>query len=443
VLTSKLIVLGCGWSGVLSVEKLGSPYTLCIDKNPKLGGLLRSDHVNGFTIDVGGSHVIFSKDEGILSKMVGFLGDNAIVHERKAYVQLGGAFVPYPIENSLYVLPPEERVEALISFIEALLSLDKDWRPKNLEEWIRTFFGSWFARKYLIPYNRKVWKRPLNEIDVDWIYIPGRLPIPDWRDVVRSAVGIPTVGYREQARFYYPLRGGIQMLYNSVYERALSKGVIFKQGTRVASVKIFERERGFLINGQYYTKKLVSTIPLPELIEAIEGDIHEDLKLFSKFFDYNRVIVVSIAVNRQAPSNQHWIYVPNENIVFHRYAWLSNYSPYNAPEGKGLILVEITVPPNEDLAEFNAESIVEDLARLGVIEEDDVIFVRTYINEYGYPIHKIGLNQTRSQVLRYLNKIGIVSLGRWGSWKYLNMDAVLKQVEELKICGGISTDSIR
>jgi len=431
MLSLNFIVLGCGWSGVLVAEKFGDSNTLCIDKDFELGGLLRSVYLNGFTIDVGGSHIIFSRDENILSKMIGFLGDNVIVHERKAYVNLYGVLVPYPLENGLYVLPPEERAEALISFIETLLSIDKDWRPRNLEEWIKGFFGNWFAKKYLIPYNRKIWKRPLNEIDVDWVYTPGRLPIPDWRDVAKSALGISTVGYREQAKFYYPLRGGIQSLYNSVYRRALSKGVAFIRGVKVSSIKVLEKS--FLVNGQYHAKKLISTIPLPELIKVLEGNVYEDLKPFSKFFDYNRVVVVAVAINRQAPPNQHWIYVPDEKITFHRYVWLSNYSPYNVPEGKGLILAEITVPPNEDLTKLDSERVVKDLARLGVIEENSVIFARMYVNEYGYPIHKVGLDQIRSQILRYLNNFGIMSLGRWGSWKYMNMDIVLKQIEGLKM----------
>jgi len=425
-----IVILGCGWSGILVAEIFGSSNTLCIDKELSLGGLLRSDYVNGFTIDVGGSHVIFSKDEYVLSKMIGFLGNNVVAHERRAYVNLYGALVPYPLENGLYVLPPEERAEALISFIEVLLSLDKDWRPKNLEEWIKGFFGNWFARKYLIPYNRKVWKRPLNEIDIDWVYTPGRLPIPDWRDVVKSAVGIPTVGYREQSKFYYPLRGGIQALYNSVYERAQSKGVVFARGTRVTSVKILEEE-GFLVNGKYYAKGLINTIPLPELIEAVEGNAYEDLKQFSKHFDYNRVVVVAVAVNRQAPPSQHWIYVPDENIVFHRYAWLSNYSPYNAPEGKGLILAEITVPPNVIASLGVVERVIKDLQRLNIIDEREVIFAKMYMNEYGYPVHKLDLGQTREAVVGYLYKLGIMSIGRWGSWRYVNMDSIVKQVENI------------
>jgi len=424
-----IVILGCGWSGVLAAEIFGSSNTLCIDKERSLGGLLRSDYVNGFTIDVGGSHVIFSKDEGVLSKMIGLLGNNIVAHERRAYVNLHGVLVPYPLENGLYVLPPEERAEALISFIEVFLSLDKDWRPKNLEEWIKGFFGNWFAKNYLIPYNRKVWKRPLSEIDVDWVYTPGRLPIPDWKDVVGSAVGIPTVGYREQSKFYYPLHGGIQALYNSVYERVQSKGVVFMRGTRMSSIKILEEGRGFLVNGQYYAKRLVNTIPLPELIEAIEGSAYEGLKPFLKLFDYNRVVVVAVAVNRRGPQDQHWIYVPDENIVFHRYAWLSNYSPYNAPEGRGLLIAEITASPDVIVSPSTVEQVIEGLQRLNVINEKEVIFTKMYVNEYGYPVHKIGLGQAREILLDYLIKSNIISIGRWGFWRYANMDSIVKQVE--------------
>jgi len=427
-----IVVLGCGWGGVLAAEKFGSSSTLCIDKESSLGGLLRSDYINGFTIDIGGSHVIFSRDESILNKMIELLGNNVSRHERRAYINLHNVLVPYPLENGLYVLPPEERAEAITSFIETLLSIDEDWSPKNLEEWIKGFFGNWFAKNYLFPYNRKIWKRPLNEIDVDWVYTPGRLPVPDWRDVVRSALGIPTIGYREQARFYYPLQGGIHALYDSVYKKALSKGVTFVRRTKISSIKISEEERSFLVNDQYYAKRIINTIPIPELIEAFEGDAYEDLKPFSKFFDYNRILVVAVAVNRRAPPNQHWIYVPDENIVFHRYAWLSNYSPHNAPEGKGLILVEITVPSEGGLTRINVERVIKDLAHLEVIEENAVLFAKMYVNEYGYPIHKTGFSQIRNQVLRYLNNIGVASLGRWGSWKYMNMDPIVKQIEELR-----------
>jgi hypothetical protein len=45
--------------------------------------------VNGFTFDVGGSHVIFSNDKAMLAEAVALLGGEALEHRRRAYVSTG------------------------------------------------------------------------------------------------------------------------------------------------------------------------------------------------------------------------------------------------------------------------------------------------------------------------------------------------------------------
>jgi len=419
-----MLILGCGWAGVLVAGRWGG---LCIDKDVEVGGLLKSVVVDGFTVDVGGSHVIFSRDREVLEEMLELLGDNVWAVERRAFVLLGGLFVPYPLENGLYVLPPEERAEALVSFLEVYMSMGEGWRPRNFEEWVRAF-GKWIAEKYLIPYNEKIWKRPLSEIDVDWVYTPGRLPVPDWRAVAKAAAGVPTVGYVEQAKFYYPLRGGIQALYNAARKRAEERGARFVQGEPVESVVV--KGGVVVVNGRYRAERVVSTIPLPELIEALEPN--DELKEYAARFDYNSVAVVAVAVDKEAP-DMHWVYVPDRDVVFHRYVWLSNYSPYNAPRGKSLLLAEVTLPPGQAAGEWLVDRAVRDLARLGVVEEKDILFARAWFHKYGYPIHRIGTAPAREFVIRRLAQMGIAAVGRWGTWKYLNMDMVLKQVKELKL----------
>jgi len=428
-MNADLTILGCGWSGISVAGEYGNPGTICIDRERELGGLLKSIAMDGFTIDIGGTHIIYSRDRIILNELLSLLGDNVISHERKSYVLLDKFFVPYPLENGLYVLPPEERAEAFINFMEAMLSMEKDWRPRSFEDWIQ-FFGKWMAKKYLIPYNKKIWKRPLSEIDVDWVYTPGRLPIPDWRTVVRAAAGIPTTGYEEQSRFYYPLKGGIQALYNAAKQKALSKGTALRGGEPVESIKIGNGNE-ILINDKYMTKKVISTIPLPELIDSIEGKARDDLEEFVRRFDYNSVAIIAVAVARNAPS-MHWIYVPDEDIIFHRYVWVSNYSPHNAPKGKSLLLAELTIPPWQSIGEKLVDRVVEDLVRLGVVEEKDVLFSKMWFHKYGYPIHRIGTSEARDYVAKYLKDSRIILVGRWGTWKYLNMDMVVKQIKELK-----------
>ena len=425
-------VLGCGWAGVLASHALSKTgySVVCIEKSENPGGLLRTEFINGFTVDVGGSHIIFSRDKTILDKLlVEFLRGNYITHNRQTFILLGKTLVPYPLENGLFVLPAEERAEALISFMEALLSLGKEWKPRNLKEWIYGFFGKWIAEKYLVPYNEKLWKRPLEEIDVDWVYTPGRLPVPDWREVVKSAVGIPTAGYLEQAKFYYPLRGGIQALFNTVYEETINQGGVILSNSTVEELKRGEREFEVKVPGKVIkARKIVNTIPLPEFIKVLKDP---ELEEYTGEFDYNKVLVVAVALNKPAPS-QHWIYTPGEDTVFHRYIWMSNYSPYNAPPGKSLLITETTIPgptkvASEDIEKYTSRTL-EDLEKIDVIKPGEVLFVKTWLQEYGYPIHRIGLTETRENVIMELKKYNIITVGRWGKWKYLNMDMVLKDV---------------
>jgi len=427
-------------SAAYHLLRKGVKDVVCIDGDTAPGGLMKTVELNGFIFDIGGSHIIFSSNESILEEILSFLGSNVIKHYRETSVQLHDIFAPYPLENGLYVLPPSLRAEILTSFIESLLELAKDplRKPRNLEEYFRCYFGRELTEIYLKPYNEKIWKKSLNEIDVDWLSIPGRLPVPSWKDVVKSAIGIPTVGYKEQAIFYYPLRGGIQTLYNSVLNRALDLGLTLITGIEVRSIKR-DAYGKWIVNDKIEAKKIVSTIPLKELVHIINiPDISHELTRYSKFLDFNSLIVIGIALRKKAP-DMHWVYVPDKNIIFHRYAWISNYSPYNTPNQNELssLIVEITLRPEEFKSirmERIIDKVIQDLKNLNLVSESEreMLFTKAWVHTYGYPIHTHQSNNARTQILNSLSNIDVVSLGRWGTWRYLNMDKIFEESKYLK-----------
>ncbi|MBS7649480.1 NAD(P)-binding protein [Candidatus Bathyarchaeota archaeon] len=422
-----IIILGGGWAGVLYGLECKLKYPdiniIILEKHETAGGLLRSDMINGHVFDIGGSHIIFSRNRVILDKMLSFLENDVFKSSRKSFVMLSRNFVTYPIENNLNELSQEDKIDALISFLEACFSRTNDFIPKNLLRWIY-FFGKWIAENYLVPYNMKIWKRPLEEIDVDWVYTPGRLPIPDWRDVVKSAIGQPTIGYREQSKFYYPGHGGIQRLFDNVMRKAVESGVCFIKGYKIKNIK--RANEGWIINKEIYAKKLVNSVPLNELVKLM--DAPEYIIKLSNNLDYNRVLVVGLAIDRPAP-NQHWIYVPTAKVIFHRYAWISNYSPNNAPPDESTLIAEITIPPSQPV---NTENYVEEtlkgLEKLEVIKDGEVLFTRSWLHEYGYPIHTITSNKAREGIIQWLSEQDVTLIGRWGCWKYWNMDKVYEEV---------------
>ncbi|MGB9841199.1 MAG: protoporphyrinogen/coproporphyrinogen oxidase [Candidatus Bathyarchaeales archaeon] len=432
----KYVILGCGWAGITFAIELKRNFptleVIVLEKSNTPGGLLNSVKINNHFFDIGGSHVIFSHNKSTLQKLLAVLGKNSVSHQRNTKVLLNSIFVPYPLENGLYVLSPEERAEALICFLEVLTSRAIDWTPKTFKDWIYGFFGKWIAEKYLIPYNEKIWKRPLDAIDVDWIYTPGRLPIPDWRDVVKSAAGIPTVGYVEQSLFYYPKCGGIQALFDSAAKEAKKIGVKIVNNVEVSKIKRTKNE--WIINDEIKARKLASTIPLKELVKAL--DAPKEVMKASEELDYNKIAIVGIALKKAAP-DQHWIYVPDSSIIFHRYAWISNYSPKNSPRGESTILAEITLPPNAKVSTKElVDKTVTDLENLNVLKQKEILFTKAWLHEYGYPIYKVGHREKREKIMSWLREQNVVSVGRWGSWHYWNMDKTyeetIKEINFLK-----------
>ncbi len=131
-------------------------------------------------------------------------------------------------------------------------------------------------------------------------------------------------------------------------------------------VKIRKVSNRWIINDRIEAKRIISTIPLNELVEALEAP--EYILKLARQLEYNMVVIVGIALKKKAP-DAHWIYVPDKNIVFHRYAWISNYSPYNTPSGEySSIIAEISLPPQSNI---NMERLVYEimggLKKLGIL----------------------------------------------------------------------------
>ncbi|MCC6010522.1 MAG: hypothetical protein LM588_05990 [Fervidicoccaceae archaeon] len=420
-----IAVLGCGWSGLLMSIKLKTLYpaseVICIDKKFD-GGLLRSESIKEYVFDTGGSHVLFSKKQEIINSIIA-MGGEWVFRERMSYIFLDRVYVPYPFENGIYALPPDKRARYGLSLIRALKDY-RDVKPPNFKEWILATFGREVAEDYLFPYNEKIWKRPLDQMTADWVYIPGRLPIPSLEDIVKAVAGIPTVGYKENALFYYPRKGGIIKQWEIAFKRSKELGVRFLK-TVVKDVKV--SSDGYIINGMMKVNKIVSTLPLKESPSIF--DLSEESHKASERLDYNSVAVVGIGLKKPAPK-QHWIYVPDKKIVFHRYAWISNYGEDSNP-GKSALIAEITIPNGKEIdTEELKERVIHDFVRIDVIKETEIDVVEIWFHKYGYPIYTLTHQEDTEVIIRELIQKGIVTFGRWGEWQYWNTDKIYEKAME-------------
>jgi len=401
-----------------------------LEKEQECGGLMRSLQEDGFTFDWGGSHIIFSKDKEVLDFMLNLLGDNKVKNRRNAKILYKGRYLKYPFENGLADLPKQDNFECLYHFIQNLIRKEKGEleRPSNLKEWFYYIFGKGIAEKYLIPYNEKIWKYPLEKMSLEWVE---RIPNPPVEDIIKSSLGIETEGYTHQLYFHYPRAGGIQALIKSL-ERKMRDKVIIN-----FDVKHIRKEDGKWIvsNGkeERIYDKIISTIPIHYLVDALNAP--EEVKNVANNLKFNSLITVMIGVDKPKINDLTWLYIPDKDVLAHRVSFPSNYSPYVAREGKSSILAEISCKFGDDIWKMKDKDLieitVEDLHRLKIFKKDDVCLLEARRVKYAYVINDLDYHKNMRLVQDYvMEKRGIDLVGRFSEFKYLNMDDCIRRAME-------------
>ncbi len=413
-------ILGGGISGLSLACFLEKPFEV-LEKNPECGGLFERFQKDGFTFDVFGCHIFFTKNKAVKDFVKSLFDNDLLAVSRKNKIYLKGRFVVYPIENGLGGLEKEDAARCLTDYVNQhlLREAGKADQPKNFREWLVYRFGKHMAELYLIPYNEKVWKTDTSLISLDWV--SGIVPQPPLEDVIKSALGIETRGgIIEQLDALYPKHGGFKTITDRM-EARLGNSIIKNFNAESLSgkggcwhVSNGKEERCY--------KKLVSTIPLPELISRIE-DAPADVKASAKNLRFNSLISVMVAVDGECNSDLTAVYFPEKKFLFNRVGILKNYSPLNVPEGKSAFIAEITTPPSDKTWDMSdsllAENVVSALEEAGMLKKDRVLFTRVARTKYAYIVYDFGYKKNIETINKFIEGAGITPLGRFGQFEYL------------------------
>jgi len=432
VIDMKTLILGGGLSGLVLgnfLKDKGREDFVILEKNHECGGLCRSVTCEGFTFDYGGSHIIFSRDEKVLKFMVDGLGKNVVRNRRNTKIFFKGRYVKYPFENGLSELPKQDTFECLYYFVQTLCDPGKK-DAGNFRKWIYDTFGKGIADAYMIPYNEKIWNFKCENMCTEWI--EGRVPKPPVEDIIRSAVGIETEGYKHQLHFYYPKKGGIQAMIRA-FEKPLRDKIILDFGVK----SIMKDDEGFVVSdGEKKVKgdRVVSTLPMPEIVDMIDG-VPEDVKCAASNLKFNSLVTVMVGVDVSKINDLSWLYVPSKKDgLFNRVSFPSNYSVNVAPHGKSSVLAEITCNFGDNVWRMKDDEIgslvVSDLSKMGIVDESKVCFSLVKRAKYAYVIYDMDYPKNVKIVRDWLEGYGIEAVGRFSEFKYLNMDACIKSVME-------------
>ncbi|MCP3916106.1 MAG: NAD(P)-binding protein [bacterium] len=429
----KIAILGAGVSG-LALARFLTEGGIALDdltlfeSAREVGGLCRSKTVDGFTYDVAGGHILFSKDAAAMQWMKDCAGgDDAFVRrDRNTKIRFEDRWVHYPFENGLGDLPKSANFDCLSGYVKAWhkRQVDGSEVPKDFASWIRWRFGDGIAEHFMDPYNEKIWKRPLGEITSDWV--AGRVPDAPVDDVLRASIGITTEGYTHQAIFYYPKRGGFQPITDGIATTLMSR---VRLGTPVVSV--VKKGESWLVNDEEFDV-VVNTISLslvPDFVHGIPTDVAEAMRTL----EYNSLVSFLVALDRPEHPDLSWIYLPQRaQGPANRVTYMSNYSPGNAPEGKTSFLIEITAPGGQPYpgTELEAE-VLEGLEHAGLLQRSEILFTDRSEVRFAYVVFDHDYRRRRAAALGWMEEQGLTPLGRFGRFEYDNSDQCVIKAREL------------
>lgn len=423
-----ITIIGAGLAGLSAAYHSDSEYLL-LEREGSPGGLSKSIEINKYVFDYA-PHILFTKDQYVLQLWKDLLQNNMTTQRRKAFIYMQDTFVEYPFEANLAPLPKEIIDEC----IEGVKNRT-DSKPQNFQEWIFTTFGEGIAKNYMIPYNEKIWKYPLSKINTEWI--SGRVPTPSIKDMKKGAQEQQEKSFGPNAFFHYPKFGGIGSLAES-----LSEKVEVSYNSEVTDLSITEDgiETTFVTNERekrINSEKLISSLPLPELINIID-DVPSDISKASSELKYNSLVCVNLGVDRPNIIDKHWLYFPEKDLIFNRISFPMNFSPYTTPKGKSSLLVEVTFRDQIIEEEEVVSEVLKNLIEIDILDERDTIEVcDSAVFEYAYVIYDLKHRENVTAIHKYLIENNIVPIGRFGEWEYYNMDKAILSgkdgIERIKI----------
>ena len=282
-----------------------------------------------------------------------------------------GHWIKHPAQINLHGLPADLVTKIMLDFVE--ISQRSESPPiHNYEDWLRASFGNTFAETFPMEYTIKYHTTTAANMNTDWI--GPRLYRPKLEEVLRGALQPSPQDVHYISDFRYPTRGGFV-----AYLEPFRKIADIKLGHKVVGIDPKARQLRFANGTTADYTRLVSSVPLPELVPMIAGAPPDVLEAAGRLA-CSEVVIVSLGIDRADLVDAHWTYFYDRDVFFTRLSTPHLQSPHNVPPGCGSLQAECYYSrkyrPLDRRPEDCIEPVIADLKRCGVLRETDRILFR-------------------------------------------------------------------
>lgn len=433
------IIIGAGPAGLTTAYELGKRgmTSTVLEASDQVGGISKTVNYRGYRFDIGG-HRFFSKVPLINELWHEILGEEFLLRPRISRIYYNQHFFDYPLKplNALAGLGPLESVLIGLSYIKSKFFHIQD--EKTFEQWVSNRFGYRLYSIFFKTYTEKVWGIPCHEISADWA--AQRIKNLSLKQAVRNALfgakqgmdGSTLTSLIEQ--FHYPRFGPGLM-----WERC--RGLIESQRSQtIQGVKVERvRHRHGLVDCvqgrgaagetlEYDGRHFVSTMPLRELVQALDPLPPDDVLKAAQALRYRDYLTVVLVIDRESVFPDNWLYVHSPEVKLGRIQNYKNWSPYMVPDPLRTSLgLEYFLWDTDEMWTWSDERLIElgirECAQIGLIDPREVKDGTVVRMEKAYPVYDQTYQDSVATIRRYLETFSnFQTIGRNGLHRYNNQD---------------------
>ena len=430
-------MLGAGLAGLTLADALvqRGREAVVLEKLSQVGGLARTVRRDGFAFDLGG-HRFHSAQTPPIAWLKRLMGEELLTVPRKSCILYEGRFISYPLQlrDALAHFGLARSVRAGFSYFRGRLGSSRAWAARSFENKIISRFGRELYKAYFQPYTEKVWGIPCDRLSAEWA--DERIAIPSLAQAVaRSFSKNGAAKSRSGTQFLYPARGA-----GSVCERLAERISASGRGRialDVSSVELTTGERGAEVRfasadrpERLPCERVVSTIPIHALACALGSQAEQDA---ASKLAYRDLVCVLLTLKRPSMTQYSWIYTPDRGIVFGRLHEPGNWSRALVPADEVCsVCAEVFCSAGDSVWQMAdgelAAQVVAHLAATGLVRREEID--RCYVERAAgaYPVYECGYERALGEFNTLISaRPRLHLLGRTGSFRYLNMDAVIAE----------------
>ena len=481
---TRAIIIGAGPAGLTAAVELldrTEVVPIVLEMSHHNGGIARTVNYKGNRIDIGG-HRFFSKSDRVMNWWVERLpiqggpdrelgiayqgktrrvraGDGPdpetsdevmLVRDRKSRIYYLRTFFDYPVRLNTGLirgLGAKRMVKIGLSYAKAVGRPIPE--PENLEQFFINRFGKELYLTFFKSYTEKVWGVKCRDIPAEWgaQRIKGLSIREALKHFVKSRVA-PSEGTISQKgtqtslieRFLYPKRGPGQ-LWDVVSAEVVEKGGQVLMGWRVVELGLRDGALRHVVavdadgvRKTFEGELFFSTMPLKELVAAVDGEVPDDVREVAEGLVYRDFITVGILADRLereriegAKITDNWIYIQEPDVKLGRLQIFNNWSPWMVADPTKVWLgLEYFCSEGDELWSLSDEALqglgARELEQIGLVNRSDIRDSTVIRMPKTYPAY-FG-TYDRFDVLRsWLDRVdNLFCIGRNGMHRYNNQD---------------------